>query len=153
MDIITYKFMYIYMYINLYIKMDVKMDVKRDIKKDVKMDINTSMWGKNMKNNEKNGKKEEKIPLICIKILQELERVAPQEVHMKDLAFKCNTSSQIINRKIALYPEFFRFVEAIKYEGYIKYKLNIDKKLKEQQDKIKKPILFRIKMYIFMKKK
>ena len=79
--------------------------------------------------------------------------MAPQEVHMKDLAFKCNTSSQIINNKIAANPEFFKFVETIRYEGYLKYRLNIDEKLKEQQSKIKKPLLFRIKLKISIWKK
>jgi hypothetical protein len=106
-----------------------------------------------MKSERENHENKKKIPLICAKILQELERVAPEPVHVKDLAFKCNTSSQKVNRKIAVYPEIFEFVEKIQTDVYTQYRLNIGEKMKKYQENIKQPLLIRVKKRIFLRKK
>ena len=71
---------------------------------------------------------QEETPRKCKKILKELERVAPNAIHLKELAFKCNLSPIEIGSFISSYPKFFKHVERIESKEYTKYRLNIMEK-------------------------
>ena len=70
----------------------------------------------------------DKIPRKCKKILSELERVAPDAIHLKELAYACNLSPIEIGSFISSYPKFFKYVEKIESKEYTKYRLNLMEK-------------------------
>ena len=67
----------------------------------------------------------DKIPRKCKRILRELERVAPNPIHLKELAFACNLSPIEVGSFISSYPKFFNHVEKIESKEYTKYRLDI----------------------------
>jgi len=106
-----------------------------------------------MPKQEKNGENKEKTPRKCIRIMQELERVAPDPIHVKDLAHKCNLSPIEVGRIISFYSKFFMYVEKIESKDYIQYRLNLTEKFKQQREKSKKPLFLRVKLIFSFRRK
>ena len=110
-----------------------------------------------MKNNGQNAEKTannggnngKKIPRRCQKILKELEKAAPDAVHHKDLAFACNLSTIEVGALITSYPSVFRYVEKIEGKGYIKYRLNLQKKFFVEPVKKEETLIDRLKKRLF----
>lgn len=99
-----------------------------------------------MKNTCEKGENAEKIPRKCIRILQELEKVAPKPIHVKELAHRCNLSPVEVGRIISFYPKIFKYVEKIEAKEYIQYRLNLDEKYLKPHEKITISLRDRIKI-------
>jgi hypothetical protein len=95
----------------------------------------------------------EKIPRKCIRILLELEKVAPNPLHVKELAHRSNLSPIEVGRIISFYPRIFKYVEKIESKEYIQYRLNIDEKYLKKQEEIAIPLVERIKITLRIRRK
>lgn len=96
------------------------------------MDINTYNEKRGI---EYMGDAEQKIPKKCHRMMQELEKRAPQPIHYKELAFLCNISTHELGLLFNTYRGYFRNVERIETEHWTKYRLNLYLKLEEFEDK------------------
>lgn len=78
---------------------------------------------------------DEERPIKCRKILLELEKRAPDPIHYKELAYLCNISTFELAYQIKSHPMYFNNVERIETDRYTKYRLNLNLKRQEYEEK------------------